>query len=298
MGTINGGSRELFELIEQKMLKASKSHKKIAEFISSHYDRAAYLTAAKLGESVGVSESTVVRFAYELGFEGYPAFQRALQEAARNKLTAVQRIEASQDRLKDGDVFSKILHNDIEHIRQTIEGTARESFDSAVNKIVSAKNIYIMGIRSSAALASFMGYYFKLMLPNVVIVRTGSRSELYEQLMRIGEGDLLIGISFPRYSKQTVHALKYSNTMGADTIAITDSADSPIAVNAKSVLLAKSDMVSFVDSLVAPLSLINALIVAVSIENYESVSRNFRHLEEIWEQYEVYEKNGDSNSEI
>ncbi len=290
-----GLNKDLFELIEEKRLKASKSHKKIAEFISEHYEKAAYLTAAKLGECVGVSESTVVRFACELGFDGYPSFLRAFNEAARNKLTAVQRIEVSLDRLKDGEVLSKVLHNDIEHIRHTIEATADEDFNSAVDSIINAKNIYIMGIRSSAALASFMGYYFKLMLPNVVIVRTGSRSELYEQLMRISEDDLLIGISFPRYSKQTVNALAYARSRNADTLAITDSKDSPIAENAHNVLLAKSDMVSFVDSLVAPMSLINAIIVAVSIKNYEEVSRNFRKLEEIWEEYDVYEKNGDSS---
>lgn len=286
-----GTSRDLFEIIDQKRQKASKSHKKIAQFICEHYEKAAYLTAAKLGKSVGVSESTVVRFASELGFDGYPSFQRALREAARNKLTAVQRIEVSLDRMKDGDVFSRVLHNDIEHIRETAERTSTDSFNSAVDDIINAKNIYIMGIRSSAALASFMGYYFKLMLPNVVIVQTGSSSELYEQLMRMGEGDVLIGISFPRYSKLTVKALAYADSKGAKTIAITDSMDSPIAENAKSVLTAASDMVSFVDSLVAPMSLINALIVAVSIKNHDSVSKNFKMLEEIWEEYDVYEKN-------
>lgn len=281
---------DIFELLEDKKVNASKSHRKIAEFILEHYDKAAFLTASKLGASVGVSESTVVRFAMELGFDGYPELQHSLQETARNKLTALQRIEVSQGQLKDCEVFRRVLQNDIEHIRQTIEETAQSSFDAAVNSIISAKNIYIMGIRSSAALASFMGYYFKLMMPNVVIVRTGSRSELYEQLMRVDKNDLLIGISFPRYSKQTVNALAYAKAKGADSIAITDSIDSPIASNAKNVLLAKSDMVSFVDSLVAPLSLINALIVAVSIKNYDTVSSSFKTLEEIWEEYDVYEK--------
>ncbi len=283
-------NQDLFELLEDKKSKASKSHRKIADFILTHYEKAAYLTAAKLGESVGISESTVVRFASELGFEGYPDFQRALQEAMRNRLTAVQRIEVTLDRLKDGEVLRKVLQNDIEHIAKTLEQTTDSAFNSAVDSIISAKQIYIMGIRSSAALASFMGYYFKLMLPNVTIVETGSRSELYEQLMRLDSKDLLIGISFPRYSKQTVNALAYARAKGADSIAITDSKDSPIAQNAAKVLLAKSDMVSFVDSLVAPLSLINALIVAVSIKNYETVAGNFKALEEIWEEYDVYEK--------
>lgn len=283
-------NQDLFELLEDKKSNASKSHRKIADFILTHYEKAAYLTAAKLGESVGISESTVVRFASELGFEGYPDFQRALQEAMRNRLTAVQRIEVTLDRLKDGEVLRKVLQNDIEHIAKTLEQTTDSAFNAAVDSIISAKHIYIMGIRSSAALASFMGYYFKLMLPNVTIVETGSRSELYEQLMRLDSKDLLIGISFPRYSKQTVNALAYARAKGADSIAITDSKDSPIAQNAEKILLAKSDMVSFVDSLVAPLSLINALIVAVSIKNYEAVAGNFKALEEIWEEYDVYEK--------
>ena len=276
-------NQDLFELLEDKKSNASKSHKKIADFILTHYEKAAYLTAARLGE-------TVVRFASELGFEGYPDFQRALQEAMRNRLTAVQRIEVTLDRLKGGEVLRKVLQNDIEHIAKTLEQTTDSAFNAAVDSIISAKHIYIMGIRSSAALASFIGYYFKLMLPNVTIVETGSRSELYEQLMRLDSHDLLIGISFPRYSKQTVNALAYARAKGADSIAITDSKDSPIAQNAEKILLAKSDMVSFVDSLVAPLSLINALIVAVSIKNYETVAGNFKALEEIWEEYDVYEK--------
>lgn len=288
-------NQDLFELLEEKKSNASKSHRKIADFILTHYEKAAYLTAAKLGESVGISESTVVRFASELGFEGYPDFQRALQEAMRNRLTAVQRIEVTLDRLKDGEVLRKVLQNDIEHIAKTLEQTTDTAFNAAVDSIISAKHIYIMGIRSSAALASFMGYYFKLMLPNVTIVETGSRSELYEQLMRLDSKDLLIGISFPRYSKQTVNALAYARAKGADSIAITDSKDSPIAQNAANVLLAKSDMVSFVDSLVAPLSLINALIVAVSIKNYDTVAGNFKALEEIWEEYDVYEKSERQN---
>lgn len=288
-------NQDLFELLEDKKSNATKSHRKIADFILTHYEKAAYLTAAKLGESVGISESTVVRFASELGFEGYPDFQRALQEAMRNRLTAVQRIEVTLDRLKDGEVLRKVLQNDIEHIAKTLEQTTDTAFNAAVDSIISAKHIYIMGIRSSAALASFMGYYFKLMLPNVTIVETGSRSELYEQLMRLDSKDLLIGISFPRYSKQTVNALAYARAKGADSIAITDSKDSPIAQNAANVLLAKSDMVSFVDSLVAPLSLINALIVAVSIKNYDTVAGNFKALEEIWEEYDVYEKSERQN---
>lgn len=286
-------SSDLFDLIREREKTASKGHKKIAEYILDHYDKAEYLTAAKLGECVGVSESTVVRFASDLGFSGYPEFQKSLREAARNKLTAVQRIE--QSRLSPEDVFSKVLKNDIEHIRRTLEETDEKNFNSAVDSIINAKHIYILGVRSSAALASFMGYYFQLMRPDVVALRQGSRSELFEQLMHLGEGDLLIGISFPRYSRQTVQALAYAKKKGAETLAITDSLDSPIAENAGNVLLARSDMVSFVDSLVAPMSLINALIAAVSLKNHEEVEKSFAILEEIWDEYDVYQKSEDGN---
>lgn len=253
------------------------------------------MTAAKLGDTVGVSESTVVRFASEIGFDGYPGLQRALQDAMRNKLTAVQRIEVTLDQLGEGEVLRRVLLHDVEHIRHTLEDINTDSFNEAVSNIVAAKKIYIMGVRSSSALASFMSYYFKLMLPDVVLLQTGSRSELYEQILRIGEGDVMIGISFPRYSKQTVHAINYAHNRGAKSIAITDSMESPIAQSADNVLLARSDMVSFVDSLVAPLSLINALIVAVSIKNREVVSDNFAMLEEIWDEYDVYAKNGEKH---
>ncbi len=288
-------NNDLFTLINEYMPKISKGHKKIAQYILMHYDKAAFMTAAKLGDTVGVSESTVVRFASEIGFDGYPGLQRALQDAMRNKLTAVQRIEVTLDQLGEGEVLKRVLLHDVEHIRHTLEEINSDSFNDAVNNIVHAKKIYIMGVRSSSALASFMSYYFKLMLPDVVLLQTGSRSELYEQILRIGEGDVMIGISFPRYSKQTVHAINYAHNRGAKSIAITDTLESPIAQSADNVLLARSDMVSFVDSLVAPLSLINALIVAVSIKNKEVVSDNFAMLEEIWDEYDVYAKNGEKH---
>ena len=284
-------NENLFAILSSKIPEFSKGHRKIAEFILSHYDKAAFMTASKLGDCVGVSESTVVRFAGELGYEGYPELQKALQEEMRTRLTAVQRMEVSVDRFGHDEIFKSVLLHDIDRIRRTLEETTPELFGSAVELIVNASRIYIMGIRSSASLASFMGYYFKLMLPNVTIIETGSKSELYEQLMHMTKDDVLIGISFPRYSKQTVHALTYARNIGAKCIAITDQTDSPIAQKADFALLAKSDMVSFVDSLVAPLSLINALIVAVSIRNKEIVSRNFEILDKIWEKYEVYEKN-------
>lgn len=288
---------DLFSLINENMPKISKGHKKIAQYILSHYDKAAFMTAAKLGETVGVSESTVVRFASELGFDGYPGLQKSLQDAMRNKLTAVQRIEVTIDRLGEGETLKRVLLHDIEHIRSTLEEIDMNAFNNAVESIVKAKRVYVMGVRSSSALASFMAYYFKLMLPDVVLLQTGSRSELYEQILRIGDGDVMIGVSFPRYSKQTVHAINYAHNRGAKSIAITDSMEAPIAANADDVLLARSDMVSFVDSLVAPLSLINALIVAVSVKNREVVSDNFAMLEEIWDEYDVYAKNGEKTNE-
>ncbi len=282
----------LFATLGSRIPEFSKGHRRIADYILSHYDKAAFMTASKLGESVGVSESTVVRFASELGFDGYPELQKALQEEMRTRLTAVQRIEVSFDRFGRDEVFKSVLLHDIDRIRRTLEETDPKYFSSAVEDIISADRIYIMGIRSSAALASFLGYYFRLMLPRVTVIETGSRSELYEQLMYMTDRDVLVGISFPRYSRQTVLAINYARDVGAKTVAITDRNDSPIALRADKSLLAKSDMVSFVDSLVAPLSLINALIVAVSIQNRELVSKNFERLDKIWEEYDVYEKNG------
>ena len=282
----------LFAEITARIPDFSKGHRRIADYILSHYDKAAFMTASKLGDSVGVSESTVVRFASELGFDGYPELQRVLQEEMRTRLTAVQRIEVSFDRFGQDEVFKRVLLHDIDRIRRTLEETNPADFSAAIDLIVKAKRIYIMGIRSSASLASFLGYYFKLMLPNVTVIETGSRSELYEQLMHMCSDDVIIGISFPRYSRQTVYAISYANDVGAKSVAITDSADSPIAEKADKALLAKSDMVSFADSLVAPLSLINALIMAVSIRKKELVARNFERLDRIWEEYDVYEKNG------
>lgn len=282
----------LFAEITARIPEFSKGHRRIADYILSHYDKTAFMTASKLGDSVGVSESTVVRFASELGFDGYPELQRVLQEEMRTRLTAVQRIEVSFDRFGQDEVFKSVLLHDIDRIRRTLEETNPADFSAAIDLIVKAKRIYIMGIRSSASLASFLGYYFKLMLPNVTVIETGSRSELYEQLMHMCSDDVIIGISFPRYSRQTVYAISYANDVGAKSVAITDSADSPIAEKADKALLAKSDMVSFADSLVAPLSLINALIMAVSIRKKELVARNFERLDRIWEEYDVYEKNG------
>ncbi|MBQ3241452.1 MAG: MurR/RpiR family transcriptional regulator [Oscillospiraceae bacterium] len=283
-------SRDLIHSITQQMSGFSKGQKRIAQYILSHYDKAAFMTAAKLGSTVGVSESTVVRFASELGFEGYPQLQRALQELIRNRLTSVQRMEVTSDQLGEGDVLHKVLNQDIEKIRRTLEKASVEVFEQAVDTIVSAKNIYILGVRSASALSGFMSFYFNQIFENVRLVNTTSTSEMFEQIMRIGEGDVIIGITFPRYSKRTVNAARFAKQNGAKVIAITDSNLSPIAEIADQLLLARSDMASFVDSLVAPLSVINALIVAIGIKKKDEISSTYERLEQIWDDYNVYEK--------
>lgn len=290
--------KDLFALINERMPMLSKGHKRIAEYILNHYDKAAFMTAAKLGSTVGISESTVVRFATELGFDGYPSLQSALQEHMRNKLTSVQRIEATSDRIGSDNVFEKVLNLDIEKIRRTIEEGSRSDFNGAVDTIAKAKNIYIIGSRSASALAVFLDYYLNLMFENVKLIQSTSISEMFEKIMRIGKNDVVIGISFPRYSKMTVKAFDYASSRGASVVAITDSEASPLAENANHLLLARSDMASFVDSLVAPLSVINALIVALGIKKRDEVSHNFEVLENIWDEYQVYEKSGEKKKDV
>ncbi|MBQ8379138.1 MAG: MurR/RpiR family transcriptional regulator [Oscillospiraceae bacterium] len=288
---------DLFSQIKNKLPEMSKGHKSIAGYILEHYDKAAFMTAAKLGATVGVSESTVVRMATELGFDGYPALQRALQDVMRNKLTAVQRIDVTSDQIGDSDIMEKVLNLDIERIRKTLEESSKEDFNSCVDKIMNSKNIYIIGARSAASLATFIKYYFNLIFPNVKLVTASTASEMFEQILRIDHNDVIIGISFPRYSNQTVTALRYAKTHGAKVIAITDSKSSPLVPYSDNVLIARSDMASFVDSLVAPLSLINALIVAVSIRARDRVTETFEKLETIWDEYEVYSKTNDTDKE-
>lgn len=281
---------DLLTQIEQRMPKFSKGQKQIAAYILAHYDKAAYMTAAKLGALVGVSESTVVRFALELGLDGYPELQHSLQELIRTRLTALQRIEITNDRIGDADLLEKVLVSDIDKIKRTLEEIDRTSFNSAVDALIGAKMIYIIGMRSSSSLANFLYFYLNLIFPHVRLVRTTSGSEIFEQILRISEEDAIVGISFPRYSKRIINAMEYAKSQGAHVIALTDSASSPIAAHADDVLLAKSDMASFVDSLVAPLSIINALIVAIGKKKQDEVAATFEKLENIWDEYEVYEK--------
>lgn len=281
---------DLLKIIQEKQSTFSKGQKQISSFILGHYDKAAYMTAAKLGALVGVSESTVVRFANELGFAGYPELQHSLQEMIRSKLTTIQRIEITNDRIGESDLLEKVLNSDIEKIKHTLEEIDRTSFENAVDDLIGAQMIYIIGMRSSSSLASFMYHYLNLVFPHVRLVRTTSGSEIFEQLLRINDKDAIVGISFPRYSKRIINALGYAKKQGAKVISITDSAASPIAANADDLLLAKSDMASFVDSLVAPLSIINALIVAIGRKKQDEIAETFGKLERIWDEYDVYEK--------
>lgn len=280
----------LLSRLESNTASMSKGHKKIAAYILKNYDKAAFMTASALGEKVGTSESTVVRFASELGFRGYPELQKELQQLIKSKLTAVQRMEVSQSLIGDNDIVGTVLARDIELIRETAEITSKEDFKNAVDAINTAKKIYILGVRSSAALASFLAFYFNLVFDCVVLVDTSSNSEMFEQMFRIGEDDVCIAVSFPRYSKQTVNALRFIHDRKATVISITDTLDSPMAPYTDYLLVAKSNMASVVDSLVAPLSLINALIVSVTLSKKDEVYNNFNELEYIWDKYQVYEK--------
>ena len=284
-------AKDILAAIEEKKSGFSKGQFRIAKYIEENFDKAAFMTAAKLGKTAGVSESTVVRFASELGFEGYPEMRLALQDMIRNRLTSVQRIEVAKTVMGDKDTLSAVFQADMEKIMLTMEAVDRAMFDRAVEQIVNAEQVYIVGVRTSAPLAMFLGFYFNLLLPNVRVLQQNSANELLEQIMRIGKRDVLIGLSFPRYSKRTVKAVRFARDMGASVIAITDTESSPIAKEAQTCLFAKSDMVSFVDSLVAPLSLLNALIVAVGSETNESLSETFTELERVWDEYDVYMKN-------
>ena len=287
-------SRDILTVIRNSMGTFSKGQKLIGRFILENYDKAAFMTASRLGKTVSVSESTVVRFAAELGYDGYPAMQKALQEMIRSKLTTVQRIEVSNDRLGDQDVLTKVVQSDIEKIRMSLEEMSRQEFSAVVDAIVGARRIYILGVRSSAALSDFIAFYFNLIFDNVSQVQTTLASEMFEQMLRVGEGDLVIGISFPRYSTRTVRAMEFARDQGATVVAITDSEMSPLYDTAKYRLLAKSDMASFVDSLVAPLSIINALIVAVSLKTVEQNRPMLTELEELWQTYQVYQPFADT----
>lgn len=282
--------RDVLHEISEKMPELSKGHKKIAAYILNNYEKAAYMTAGRLGRAAGVSESTVVRFAGELGCDGYPELKALLAETSRNRLTALQRMEVTSERLGGADVLAAVLTQDMENIRKTLDGTSREDFSAAVGAVCRAENIYVIGVRSSSALAGFLSYYLNLIFGQVQYITASGESGVFEKLLPMRENDLLIGIGFPRYSSQTVQAMRFAKNSGAEVLAITDTKGSPLARIADYTLAARSDMASFADSLVAPMSLINALIVAVGNRRKDQVSENLNRLEGIWEEYNVYEK--------
>ena len=267
----------------------SKGQKRIAQYIQEHYESAAFMTAFKLGETVGVSESTVVRFAAELGFDGYPQLQKAMQELIRSKLTTVQRIEVTRARMADDEVLDNVMAYDMANIRQTLEELPRDVFYQAVDAIVEARRVYIFGAGSCRALANFLAYYLKLLLPDIHLIYTSSETEILEEMLQIGEQDAIIGLSFPRYSSKAVKTVHFAHSRQAKIIAITDSVLSPIAEYASYLLLAHSDMATIVDSLVAPLSIINALLVAVSLKKMDSNAARLTELEQLWETYQVFQ---------
>ncbi|MBQ8495148.1 MAG: MurR/RpiR family transcriptional regulator [Clostridia bacterium] len=267
----------------------SKGQRAIAHFITDHYDEAAYMTAFQMGEAVGVSESTVVRFAAELGFDGYPELQKAVQELVRSRLTTLKRIELTRARMSDDEVLDHVLQADIQNVRQTLEDLPREVFNAAVNDVVNARNVYIFGAGSCRALANFVHYYLKLLMHNTHLIHTSSSAEIFEEMVDIGEEDVIIGMSFPRYSSKAVKTLDFARSRNAKVIAITDSQLSPISDYADHLLLAHSDLATVVDSLVAPLAVINALIVAVSLKKMDENRESLTALEDIWARYGVYQ---------
>ncbi|SFG56928.1 transcriptional regulator, RpiR family [Lachnospiraceae bacterium C7] len=280
---------ELLNRINASYSSMSKGQKLLAAYITDNYDKAVFLTAAKLGEVVGVSESTVVRFATHLGYKGYPEFQSSLEELVRNKLNSIQRMEVTYGRISQSEILETVLQSDADKIKSTLDKIDHEAFELAVDTILGAKNIYIVGIRSCAPLASFLAFYLNLMIDNVHLLQTSSSSELFEQMVRINDKDVIIGISFPRYSMRTLKALEFANNRNAKVITITDSIHSPMNLYSSCNLIADSDMASIVDSLVAPLSVINALIVALCMKKQNEVAKTLTMLEDIWDEYQVYE---------
>ena len=281
-------NKDVLHIIKENMSTYSKGQKRIAGFILENYDKAAFMTASRLGNASHTSESTVVRFAAELGYRGYPDMQKALQELIRGRLTSVQRIEASRSQMIGQDTLDSVLQRDIASLHETLESVDRDEFYRVVDKLIKARHIYILGVRSSAFLAGYLNFYLQWIFTNVTLVENSGGGEIFEQLLHIGPGDILLGISFPRYSKASVNAVNFAKGHGADVIAITDSKMSPIYKIATAALLVSNDMISFVDSMTAPLSLLNALIVAIGQQKNEEVSSTFSEMEKIWSTYSVF----------
>ncbi len=279
---------DIITRINEHYGKMSKGQKAISAFIYDHYDQAVFMTAAKLGETVGVSESTVVRYAMFIGYNGYPEFQRDLEDWVQNKINSVQKIGAKYGKSTQSEILTSVLEADIEKLQDTIHSLDPVAFETAVDIILEAKNVYVMGVRSCEPLADFLHFYLNMIRGNVILLKTTSVSETFEQMIRIDEQDAMIGISFPRYSMRTLKAMEFANDRNAKVITVTDSVHSPMNLYSSCNLLARSDMVSIVDSLVAPLSVINALVVAMCLKRPEEVKNNLKNLEEAWNNYQVY----------
>ena len=271
----------------------SKGQRRICQYILENYDKAAFLTAGKLGKTVGVSESTVVRFAVELGYDGYPNMQKAMQEMVLNRLTSVQRMDVTHKRIGDQDVLSLVLQSDADKLRKTAETISRDDFRRSVDAIKKARKIYVIGVRSASALANFLGYYLNYMFDNVHMITTSGAGEMFEKLVNVGAEDVVIAFSFPRYSSSTVKGVRFCAATGATVIGVTDSKLSPLGQVCDLVLVAKSDMISFVDTLVAPMSVINALLVALATDKESQLQSTLNTLERVWDEYKVYEKRED-----
>lgn len=287
--------KDILSVMQKNAHTFSKGQRMLANYITESYDKAAFMTASRLGKTVGVSESTVVRFAMELGYDGYPSMQKAMQDMVLNRLTSVQRIEVANDRIGDQDVLSTVLQSDADKLRQTAELVSRDDFRASVEAIRKAKRIYILGARSVAPLANFLGYYLNFMFNDVRIITASGASEMFERLVSLDSDDVVVAFSFPRYSAATVKGAQYCRSAGATVIGVTDSRLSPLGQHSDYVLVAKSDMVSLVDSIVAPLSVINALIVALTAGQEQKLAKTFDALEQVWEEYNVYEKRVDTD---
>ena len=286
-------SKSVLQTIRAGLDTFSKGQKRIAAFILDNYDRAAFMTAAKLGETASVSESTVVRFAAQLGYDGYPNMQKALQELIRGRLTSIQRIQVSRDQMTGSDILGSVMQRDMNSIHDVIERLDREEFERVVDKLLNAKHIYILGVRSSSFLAGYLNFYLHLIFKNVTLVQSSAAGEIYEQMVHIGPGDVLVSISFPRYSKMAIHAVEFACRRGGDVVAVTDSPMSPMYKMASASLLASSDMISFVDSMAAPLSLLNALILAVGQQRRDDLSATLAEMEQVWSKYSIFGKEDD-----
>ena len=278
-------TENIVKIINGKFPAMSRGQRKLAEYILAQYDKAAFLTAAQIGKQVGVSESTVVRFAGLLGYKGFPQMQKALEGMVYKRLHEAPAVDIENENTSGQEVLEQILKKDIRNISNTLEMADRRTFEMAVEKLLNARHVYLVGIRGSEPLAVYMGFYLKLMLDEVTVVSNGNTSDLFEELMKINEEDCLVGISFPRYSMRTLKAIEFANSRSVSVITITDSINSPMNLYSSCNLIARSDMTAAADSLCAPMSLVNALITAVMAKRRKNLLNRLEMLEDICNQY-------------